>query len=254
MSKPFIAGAAVGTYTSLRGQNVAAQFATAQSIAAKHSLSSQSESYMWKSSTWGAVAYLSDSAFGRGTSALYINNSSSYYAGCAGSSSTTSASSGCSYGFYTTNGVQASTTANVYGVYDLSGGTSENTMAVYNSKLVSSGFAALPATKYVDVFANPPFGSQPSWSSSTNMYAYNWDVCTWELCGGHALHETQRVQSNTGDKQAWDNDTSWFVDDGSPWQYRGYPAANASDAGLWCASSGVGNWSNHTFRTVISNQ
>jgi hypothetical protein len=246
MSKPYISSSVAAEYTSLIGQNVATQFATAQTVAAKHNLTNQTESYMWKSSTWGAVAYLSDSNYGRGISMLNRNSSSNFWAGCYNNNCSSNS-------FYTTNGVGLSTTNNVYGVYDLNGNASENTMAVYDSMLASSGFTTLPAAKYLDVFTKPPFGEHSPASNDVARSVYNWNVCTWELCGGHALHEVLKVQLNAGDRQAWDNNTTWFVEQANPWQYRGYPYNYShSDGGLWCTSQGSGSWTDHTFRTVLS--
>ena len=86
------------------------------------------ESHMLKNSEWGAVAYLTESKYGRNGTEVTINNSSSYYTG--GGSGTA----------YITH-VSQSSTGNVYGIYDLSGNASEyvaagcqNTISIGTSK------------------------------------------------------------------------------------------------------------------------
>jgi hypothetical protein len=78
-------------------------------------------SHQMKNSEWGAVAYLTESEYGRNGTEVTINNSSGYYTGRAGtlaSPSTTSAAG--TYEYNTTGGILASSTGNIYGIYDLS--------------------------------------------------------------------------------------------------------------------------------------
>ncbi len=100
--------------------------------------STENNSHLMKNSEWGAVAYLSYSNYGVGSSTkVERNTSSSYYTG---GSNTESA-------IYTTNGGQ-STTGNAYGVYDMNGGASE-IVASYvnngNSNLTSYGQSLINA-------------------------------------------------------------------------------------------------------------
>ena len=72
-----------------------------------------SGSHMMKNSEWGAVAYLTESKYGRNTTAVTRNTDSGYYTGGASTA-----------GAYKDNILQ-STTGNVYGIYDTVGGAYE---------------------------------------------------------------------------------------------------------------------------------
>ena len=72
-----------------------------------------SGSHMMKNSEWGAVAYLTESKYGRNTTAVTRNTDSGYYTGGAST-----------VGAYKDNILQ-STTGNVYGIYDTVGGAYE---------------------------------------------------------------------------------------------------------------------------------
>ena len=134
--------------TSLREQNVSTQFATSQKI--NYGLEDK-EASMLKNMEWGAVAYLTASIYGQGTTEVMINNSSLYYTGCAATiipnvilggynaqtNHTEGHYAGCENEWYTANGQKASTTGNMYGIYDMSGGTWENMMGVMEDSLNS---------------------------------------------------------------------------------------------------------------------
>lgn len=119
--------------SSLRSQNIKTQFATAQKLnnEATCGLTSTYDSHMMKNSEWGAVAYLSQSKYGKNTR-IWVNPSKSYITGCAGTVATALGDNveGCVYHYYTSNGQQASTTGNIYGIYDMSGGAWEYVMGV----------------------------------------------------------------------------------------------------------------------------
>ena len=98
------------------------------------------DTHMTKNMEWGAVAYLTQSRYGRCTNGtcdeIYLNNSSSYYTGRSGGSPEASSVTYGSYSYddylisdsneKTTKevsmGAGASTTGNIYGIYDMSGG------------------------------------------------------------------------------------------------------------------------------------
>ncbi len=72
----------------------------------------EKESHMMKNSEWGAVAYLTDSKYGRNGTAVSLNSNNGYYTG--GTIGATAL----------TNPLQ-STTGNEYGIYDTVGGADE---------------------------------------------------------------------------------------------------------------------------------
>ena len=94
--------------------------------------------------------------------------------------------------------------------------------------------------------------TNPAWSTSTSAYYYNNDVCTWETCGGHALHETKQYQSVSGLNQSWGGDNSGFVDSSGRWFQRGGSAVSGSSAGLFYSNRSNGdNNSNDGFRSAL---
>ena len=129
----------------------------------------------------------------------------------------------------TTNNGDSDTGQGIYGVYGLSGGVGEYVMGNRATSNIQSGgstsYMKIPAQPpYVDLYVaapNGPFGTKPSWSSGSSEYLYNYDVCTFETCGGTATYETTTVQSVSSDYRSWGGAYSSFVGSGSPWFYRG---------------------------------
>ena len=74
-----------------------------------------------KNIEWGAVAYLSQSIYGRNAE-IWNNPSWDYITGCAGESLAAEHFSGCINYYDSDNGQKASTTGNIYGIYDMVGG------------------------------------------------------------------------------------------------------------------------------------
>ena len=101
--------------SSLRSQTIGTFYTAGREYA------DELNSHMLKNSEWGAVAYLTESKYGRNGHEITINNNgTTYYTGGAGNA-------------YTTNeNVLQSTTGNVYGVYDLSGNAWEYVAGYYN--------------------------------------------------------------------------------------------------------------------------
>ena len=162
-------------------------------------------------------------------------------------------------------GQLASTTNNVYGIYDMSGGAFEYVMGNLTgyddqSESSSTSFTGNPIKPpYVDLYkeslgfdSTGSDDTNPAWSySSRDAQYYNNDVCTWDTCGGHALHETKQYQSVLGERRSWGGDFSYFVYSGFRWFQRGGNADDGSDAGLFY--SGYNGYSPfyHGFRSVL---
>ena len=114
------------------------------------------DTHMIKNMEWGAVAYLSQSKYGKqgnnnyqgAYKEVYVNNNSDYKTGYSGGSPNSNAGNILNSNTYlynnlsTTNnnengqgyfGAGASTTGTVYGVYDMSGGTGEYSLGVHMS-------------------------------------------------------------------------------------------------------------------------
>ena len=135
-------------------------------------------------------------------------------------------------------GVLSSTTSNgsddtgqgVYGIYGLSGGVSEYVMgnrttdATQTTTTDTTYFKTPAKSPYVDLYAatpNGPFGTPPDWSSDSSEQYYNYDICTFETCGGTATYETTAVQSVSSYYQSWGRTYSFFVYSSVLWFHRG---------------------------------
>ena len=191
---------------------------------------------MAKNSEWGAVAYLSQSKYGKYGNPKYtgvekevmINDCSNYITGVGADSQNTSGSSStCTTNTYETGkGQAASTTGNITGIYDMSGGSCEYVMANYNKTSGNSGvnFSTLNE-KYYDLYTSLDLETS----------------CNGEICYGHALSETKE----------WYSDNLFFV---GSWFDRGgrYLSGNSSTGIFNNTSNGGGASTAVTFRIVIS--
>ncbi len=141
--------------TSLRYNNVSNFFFASRSMEQPNNsfgfVKDEVDTHMSKNNEWGAVAYLTQSIYGRcinntSCTEVGINNNTSYKTGYgAPAGSNTSVANGA---YNTTLGKDASTTGTIYGIYDMSGGAWEYVMGVYSNTISSSGFSSLPDTKY----------------------------------------------------------------------------------------------------------
>ena len=185
-------------------------------------VSSEVDTHMSKNNEWGAVAYLTQSIYGRCADSttcidIGINNNSSYktgYGAPAGSSS--SATNGA---YNTTLGKAASTTNNIYGIYDMSGGRGEYVMGVYNNSKSASGFSDLPDIKYYNNY-------------TTTEYQ------------GHALYATK----------GWYYDGNDVLDTNKSWYVRGGEYNSKLSAGVFYYYTYYGSNVYYTVRYVITNE
>ncbi len=220
---------------SLGSQNVSTQFATAQKFSASgnsYGISTSADAHMMKNSEWGAVAYLSQSRYGKyGNSSysgankeVYINNywNGKTMTGCGAGVPTDESATSCPYTYEKSpGGTGASTSGTIYGVYDMNGGAQEYVMGVYNSTVGSSGFSSLPASKYYD-----------NYTSTTATTA-----CSGGICYGHALSETM----------GWYSDNYSFLRSDGQWITRSGLFGNGNGAGLFYLSTSDEAGSAHGF-------
>ena len=191
--------------TSLRYNNVSNFFFASRSMEQTGNsfgfVSSEVDTHMSKNNEWGALAYLTQSIYGRCTSStscteIGINNKQGYitgYGAPAGSDKTVA------NGTYNTSlGKDASTTGTIYGIYDMSGGAYECVMGVYYKTIGNSGFNSLPDEKYYNNY-------------TTTSYK------------GHALNETKN----------WYSDDADFIDSINPWFFRGGNYYNSTNGGVF---------------------
>ena len=222
--------------SSLRSQTVGNMFNASRAIesTSKYGLSSSEvDTHMMKNMEWGAVAYLTNSKYGRYQSdgscissgcEVWINNNNSYTTGCAGSSVSASSSSSCN-AWNTSTGVNASTTGNIYGIYDMSGGAWENVMGNYNKTVDSSGinFSSIDS-KYYDVYTG---------TSVSNG----------------------KLGDSTKETQGWNSDIAGFVRSSYPWFGRGGYCYDSSYAGVFGFSRYYGGaYSFYSWRVVLSSE
>ena len=224
----------------IRNENMANIFYITKSIENDSTFNLESnkiDAHLMKNLEWGAVAYLTNSIYGRyissntcssGGCEVWINpynSSDTYKTGCAGGSVSASEGTTCNQ-WYTTNGVHASTTDNVYGIYDMSGGCYEYTMGnmdfddnpIYPR---NSGFGLDLDPKYFDVYE--------SVTSETNYTAG---------LLGDATRET--IKTNNSATGGWYDDRSQFIYfrlsglvSVYPWFMRGGSASEGVNAGIF---------------------
>ncbi len=184
------------------------------------------DTHMIKNIEWGAVAYLSSSAYGK-SGEIQQNTYNGYYTG--GGLGTA----------YVTN-VNQSTTGNVYGVYDMSGGVFE-----YIAAYINNGTANLTTYASSLLYADNKY---------KDLYVFNVDVIgTYSASSskfGDAVYETST--SYTG-ASAWYIDYTQMPIGTSPFFIRGGNEATGSGrAGLFNFDRNTGNLRyDFGFRPVI---
>ena len=184
------------------------------------------DSHMLTNMEWGAVAYLTNSKYGRCTNGSCTEVSKNGYGEKSNFTTMTGcgpiASGGTSYGttcnaYNTTLGQMASNTGNIYGVYDMSGGAGEYVMGnissadgttyTYNAGNAGSNFAySTSNAKYLTIYA---YGT-----GNTSQTAYN---------KGKLGDATAEIVLSSGGPGGWYGDyinfptprLSWFVRGGS---------------------------------------
>ena len=106
---------------------------TLSSNGTDYTYTSYMHSHLVKNSEWGAVAYLTQSSYGRNGNRIDDNNSTNFYTGNGGGGvgGEVTSANGITNAYNTKTGAKASTTGNVYGIYDMSGG-SEDLVAVFD--------------------------------------------------------------------------------------------------------------------------
>ena len=260
---------------SLTSINLATMYNTSRSTilnASKYGLNNNVDTHMMKNMEWGAIAFLTNSIYGRYNDfstciasgcEVWINNINTGYGngtavdgqpqwgpsitGCAGSSTSAGVSNSqtaCASGYdWKTNGVNASTTGNQYGIYDMSGGAWEYVMGVQkdasgNVQVASSGFStsSLPDSKYYDLY-----DYQAEDGVGYTRY--------------HLGDATREVLMNTSSQvgNAWWSDYSYSIYSSYPWVVRGGLYNSGSYAGVFSFyfDSGWG-YTRGSFRSVLT--
>ena len=200
--------------TSLRIINVSTMFSRAQTLS-----TTNIDAHMLKNTEWGAVAYLTQSQYGRNGTEVSVNQCSNYVTGAGRGTGNNPIYNSTYYSSTITDdqryngniGKLSSTTGNVYGIYDMSGGAYEYVMGVYGTSgsptVGNSGFETFPESKYYNLYTA---------KNNSNI--------------GDALYETS----------GWNSDYASFVRSRGPFFVRGGLYSDASDAGVFFFNGGGG--------------
>ena len=224
----------------VRKQNLNNQFTASQMFSTYLSDGSDTDSHIVKNTEWGAMAYLSQSIYGKYGNTNYTGANKEVY-------KNTSTATGRSTGSYTGDsyvcvydnisdrgngtgscGGGASTTGNITGIYDVSGGIYEFTMGYYtgakNTQIwTNPGFTKQLEVKYTNAYTGKI-------NSSTTLA--NSTVCNGNPCFGHAFMETA----------GWYNDIAQFGSVAFPWSIRGNTACGDDDcSGIFSISLDTGS-------------
>ncbi len=210
------------------------------------------DSHMMKNTEWGAVAYLSHSAYGIGTE-IRINNNSSQKTGYSTAANTDQSSYMGDSGiaatvtqpYNTPTGYLASTTGNITGIYDMSGGAEEYVAAYSKNIEKDSGFNDTDLNTYSGYFDKYPedstetsYGNRILGDATGEMGPfYNY----YEKVGPLYYHNS------------WYSDVSGFTNLTYPWFGRGGPYSNGLLAGQYFFFNKAGNSITYvSFRLVLS--
>ena len=227
--------------------------------------STKTDSHQMKNSEWGAVAYLTQSSYGRNGTEISLNN---YYTtesspwrtaitgmctnGISGDKTTTLGNA-----YNTAIGVKGSSTANITGIYDLNGCVWERTTAYIsngnaslssygksyaNTTANANGYQTL-STKWATVY---PYNSSDSNTNNYNSYSGKKST-TYGF--GDAVLET----STTGSEStSWNGDYSSFPYTYRPFLLRSGDYSHSSRAGSFAFDFVNGDPRyTHGFRSVL---
>jgi len=217
------------------------------------------DSHAMKNSEWAAVAYLSQSKYGKlgnrefsGMEKEVYQNKATYITGCsAGTPSSGTADLGCQYTYdIPLLGTGASTTGNIYGIYDMSGGCWEYVMGIYapngikysgNTLSENSGYNGLLKdgnimTTGKEFLADQYYNFYESNGTST--------TCNNKECISHGFSEI----------------AGWYKDNATPvgtadslWVVRGGGAYSETWAGVFNYSADSGDRKvDYSFRLVLT--
>ena len=209
--------------SSLRNQTIGTLWQSAKD----YFKAKTSGSHMMKNSEWGAVAYLTESKYGRNQTAVTKNTDSGYYTGGAST-----------VGAYKDNILQ-STTGNVYGIYDTVGGADEyvasyiaNNQNSYGYQFASNAGTSdskndkTESTKYATVY---------KYNTTSDSCQNNYNLNLNKVFGDGTTETSTAGEGHS----SWHSAYSFFVYMYTPFFLRG-GYYNDSRAGSFCFSSNNG--------------
>ena len=174
------------------------------------------KSHMLKNSEWGAVAYLTESKYGRNGIEIGISNEGNITGGGEGKD-------------YVENNQDQSTTGNVYGIYDLRGGGSEYVASYYSegkSAYLNNG------SSFTNAKTSDEYSTAYTGTSVSSAYKY-----------GDATYETS----------GWHSDYANFVNSYSPFFIRGsgYNVIATYAGVFYCSFSNGNSNPDYSFRLAL---
>ena len=233
---------------------------------------STTDSHMMKNTEWGAVAYLSQSVYGKYANSaysgankeVYINNywnNSQTLTGCSAGAPSTASATSCAYTYEkSTGGTGASTTGNIYGVYDMSGGAYEyvmGNMKANGNTQQQSGYST--SSNQTSGFNGPNYTGEATiggrdypavkYYDTYNYSTSNKDHSTRYIPGD----ATYEVSQGDGQNRGWYSDYASFVFASGPWFYRSGGYGDAASTGVFNFSTSSGRAFNTlSFRLVLA--
>lgn len=214
---------------------------------------SEKESHMMKNSEWGAVAYLTQSQYGRNGHEIDINNNSNCITGNGGGAvgGSVDDASEITNAYNTATGAKASTTGNVYGIYDMSGGALEYVACfdkLSSGDYVEDSSYGLNLTKNAKDENGNYISTKYITAYSNGEIDYNSKIYSVGLMGD-ATKEVRR-RTNSG---SWFQDCCNVVSLRRPFLCRGGDYYGRSEAGVFCSSVDFGNTYDHcSWRLVLA--
>ena len=238
--------------------------------------SSTTDSHMMKNSEWGAIAYLTQSSYGRAGTEITINNyytskSSPYRVAATGLASSNNLEEETKdltnvSAYNTEAGMKGSSTGNVTGIYDLSGGLLERISGYISnghSYLTREGFGGSSGNLMGAISIANAEGYKSLSTRECTIYPYNSTDDDWtpnyimyksllsSTYGyGDSILETSSSSFYGGD--GWNSDSIRSLAGSYPFALRGGSYASSYNAGLFSAFSWRGCPAEvHGFRTVL---
>ena len=225
-------------------------------------LENEVDTHAMRNLEWGAVAYLSQSKYGKYGNAdftvankeIYQNKSDTYITGMSnGTPSTSTTGTLVAYNVEGT-GTGASSTGNIYGIYDMSGGAWDYVMGVMkdnssnnpmsgNSTTYNSGFTGklYDSGKYTSY-------SERAWPESKYFDLYDFGT----TYNGDAAYRRAKTGDATTETKGWYGDYASFAFAVNPWFVRGGNHSNDTWVGVWAFGSSHGHANaGYAFRPVL---
>ena len=203
-------------------------------------LESEVDTHAMRNLEWGAVAYLSQSKYGKygndeftgANKEIYQNKSDTYITGMSnGTPSTSTKNTQVAYNVEGT-GTGASTTGNIYGIYDMNGGSWEQVMGTMkdnSSNNPMSGFATTANSGFTGwVYGSSEIYTGRAWPENKYYDLYEF---------GTRPSDSEYARSKTGDAttetKGWYEDSDLFVFETHPSFRRGGSMGGDSGSGVF---------------------